>query len=108
MDLPRSQWARAGLLRFCLTDVLPYQQLEVDMESERAGNTSADGSHRPRQARQTSTARAAWPSLDGDANSRPLALAVKDIQDTLLMPLANGGSGPVGRYDNSVIVRHRV
>ncbi len=78
--LPTSVWDAAALLRYCLSDVLPYTSDEVDAT-----------------ARRNAVFPVSWPVID-EARLRDTQIAVRDIVDAPLVPTADGKLGPVGRY----------
>jgi hypothetical protein len=74
--LPEAPWTRAGLLRFCLSDVLPYQPSEMPPAQHGA-------------ARLRGTVPEEWPNFEGGRRVRDLANAVKEVADVpLVCPLS--------------------
>lgn len=80
VPLPSAVWDCAALLRFCLSDVLPYLASEVE------------GVAVPR-------AHPAFPTrwALNEATVRELQIAVREITDIKLVPTADGRLGATGR-----------
>jgi hypothetical protein len=68
--LPEAPWTRAGLLRFCLSDVLPYQLSELPPARDAGG---------PRLVVEE------WPQFESGRRVRDLANAVKEVADIPLV-----------------------
>jgi hypothetical protein len=82
LELPEAPWIRAGLLRFCLSSVLPYQAGETQSRAGQAGaGSGAVVGHGPS---------APWPNLRDGRGVLELNSAIKEIEDVPLVGACMG------------------